>query len=538
MKNLSITICLLFLVSIGNAQTTKALPRPKLVVGIVVDQMRWDYLYRYYDRYSTGGFKRLLHQGFSCENTMINYSPSYTAPGHAGIYTGSVPSIHGIAGNDWIDNQTGRHWYCVEDTNVVSIGGSKASGKMSPNNLLATTITDELRLATNFKSKVIGISIKDRGSILPAGHLGKAYWLDDSTGNLITSSYYSNELPEWVNQMNKRQLINTYMSKPWNTLYPLATYTQSLPDNNPYEGGYKKEQTPVFPYDFTNNKLKNFRKTPWGNTFTFEAARAAIEGEQLGSSSTDFLCISLSSTDYIGHQFGPNSVEIEDTYLRLDQELAAFLLYLDKTIGKNNYTIFLTADHGAAHNAQFLEDLPIPAGNESERKLANEMNDFLYAETGLKQIIRGMENYQLFINESLLVGTNFSKSLIKEKLKSWLLKRSHVAYVLDMEAIYEAPIPAVIKTKAINGYHRNRSGELLVINNPGWYYGYGKTGTTHSTWHPYDTHIPLLFYGWGIKKGTTYKTYHMEDIATTLAAILHIQMPNGCVGQVISEILK
>ncbi|HQE13072.1 MAG TPA: alkaline phosphatase family protein, partial [Flavipsychrobacter sp.] len=241
MKNLSFGISLLFLVFIGKAQTTSTLPRPKLVVGIVVDQMRWDYLYRYYDRYDKGGFKRLLHQGFSCENTMINYSPSYTAPGHAGIYTGSVPSVHGIAGNDWIDNQTGRHWYCVEDTNVVSIGGSKASGMMSPNNLLTTTITDELRLATNFKSKVVGISLKDRGSILPAGHLGKAYWLDDSTGNLITSSYYSNELPEWVNQLNKRQLINTYLNNPWTTLYPIATYTQSLPDNNPYESSNKKE---------------------------------------------------------------------------------------------------------------------------------------------------------------------------------------------------------------------------------------------------------------------------------------------------------
>jgi len=538
MKNLSFGISLLFLVVIGKAQPSSTLPRPKLVVGIVVDQMRWDYLYRYYDRYNNGGFKRLLHQGFSCENTMINYSPSYTAPGHAGIYTGSVPSVHGIAGNDWIDNQTGRHWYCVEDTNVVSIGGSKASGMMSPNNLLTTTITDELRLATNFKSKVIGISLKDRGSILPAGHLGKAYWLDDSTGNLITSSYYSNELPEWVNQLNKRQLINTYLNNPWTTLYPIATYTQSLPDNNPYEGSYKKEQAPIFPHDVTNNKLRNFRKTPWGNTYTLEAARAAIEGEQLGTSTTDFLCISLSSTDYIGHQFGPNSAEIEDTYLRLDQELAAFLLYLDKKIGKKNYTLFLTADHGAAHNAQFLEDLHIPAGNESERKLANDMNDFLFAETGIKPIIRGMENYQLFINESLLVGTKFSKALIKEKLKTWLLKRPHVAYVLDMETIHEAPIPAIIKTKAINGYHRNRSGELLVINNPGWYYGYGKTGTTHSTWHPYDTHIPLIFYGWGVQKGTTHKTYYMEDIATTLSALLHIQMPNGCVGQVITEVVK
>ncbi len=536
MKKYVFLALVLFLSLKLKAQTP--IERPKLVVGIVIDQMRWDYLYRYYDRYEEDGFKRLIRQGFSCENTFINYLPSYTAPGHACIYTGSVPSVHGIAGNDWIDNATGRHWYCVEDTLVQPIGGSAKAGKMSPNNLLATTLTDELRLATNFQSKVIGIALKDRGSILPAGHLGKAYWYDDSTGNMITSSFYEEKLPKWVQDFNLRNLPAHYLQQPWETLYPIESYTQSLPDNNPYEPVRKKESAPVFPHHYDAGDLGNLRKIPSGNTYTLEAAIAAIQGERLGKNGTDFLCISLSSTDYIGHYYTPNSVEAEDTYLRLDKDLAAFFLYLDWTLGADNYLVFLSADHGAAHNSEFLKDQKIPAGNQSEAKLGKELNKYLKTKFNHGDLVRGIENYQVVLHEQNRTAHKVDREELKSEIKKWLYGQAHTAYVIDLENACEEAVPALIREKAIHGYNRRRSGSLLIINDPGWYYGYAKTGTTHSTWHPYDTHIPLLFYGWNIPKGATNKTYNMEDIAATLAALLHIQMPNGCIGKVITEVVR
>ncbi|RYZ53012.1 MAG: alkaline phosphatase family protein, partial [Sphingobacteriales bacterium] len=313
--------------------------RPKLVVGLVVDQMRWDYLYKFYDRYGNDGFRRLMRDGFNCEQTFINYIPSYTAPGHTCVYTGSVPAIHGIAGNEWFDNHTGKYWYCTEDTAVLPVGGSRLAGRMSPRNLLTSTVTDELRLATNFGSRVFGIAMKDRGSILPAGHLGAAYWYDDSTGNFISSTYYSESLPGWLEQFNNRRLADSFLSKDWHPLYPAATYRQSLPDNNRYEGLFPGEVTPVFPHSINRkNGYGMLRRIPAGNTMTLDAARSCLRGEQLGKGKfTDFLCISLSSTDYIGHQYAPDAMEVEDTYLRLDRELASLLKFLDEHVGKGQY---------------------------------------------------------------------------------------------------------------------------------------------------------------------------------------------------------
>ncbi len=348
-----------------DAQATagsNVIQRPKLVVGIVVDQMRWDYLYRYYDRYEPdGGFKRLLNQGFSCENTFIPYTPTVTACGHTSIYTGSVPAIDGITGNEWWDYNTSQFVYCTEDDNVKAVGGNTDAGKMSPHNLLVTTIGDELRLATNFRNKVIGIALKDRAAILPAGHSANAaYWYDEKTGDWITSSYYINDLPKWVKDLNAKKLVDSYYAQNWNTLYPLNTYLQSEPGKG-------------FPHNLSQFAGKNYgvlAATPYGNTFTFEMAKAAITGEQLGTdSSSDLLAISISSPDYIGHTFGPNSAEQEDDYLRLDKDLGDFFRFLDKQIGKGKYLVFLSADHGVAHVPAFLKEHKIPAGNVDDQKI-------------------------------------------------------------------------------------------------------------------------------------------------------------------------
>ena len=521
--------------------TSNELQTPKLIVGLVIDQMRWDYLFRYANRYGNGGFKRLLSQGFSCNNTQIDYIPTVTAAGHTGIYTGSVPSLTGITGNDWINQTTGNPVYCTADSSVKTVGSSSAAGQMSPRNLWSTTITDELKLSTNFRSKIIGIALKDRGAILPAGHSANAaYWFDDATGNWITSTYYMNQLPNWVNDFNNQKSAYKYIRQDWQTLYDISTYIQSEADDNTHEGIFKGEQSPVFPHlapkDLGYGAL---RTSPWGNTLTLDFAKKAILEERLGNTTiTDFLAVSLSSTDYIGHQFGPNSVEIEDTYLRLDKELANFLTFLDTQMGKNNYTLFLTADHGAAHNPAFLTDHKIPAGLFAGSAILKELNTKLKKEFAIDNLILSLNNYQVNFNNIALEASTIDKENLKKFCINYLQKQDGVSYAIDMEKISEASIPNSLKQKIINGYNHERSGEIQIILKPGYFQGYGKTGTTHGTWNPYDTHIPLIFMGWGIKQGSTFNPTKMSDIAPTLAALLQIQAPNANIGEPIEESFK
>ncbi len=522
------------------------LNRPKLVVGIVVDQMRWDYLYRYYDRYSNTGFKRMLNEGFTCENTMLNYVPSYTAIGHSTIYTGSVPAIHGIAGNDFIVQATGQSLYCTQDDNVQSVGTkdkNATAGKMSPFNLKASTVTDELKLATNFRSKVVGVSIKDRGSILPAGHAANAaYWFDGESGNWITSTWYMTDLPKWLKDFNNKDMAKKYLDQNWNTLYPIDTYVQSTNDDNIYEETYKGIDKVKFPIKTSDLVKKNglglIRSTPYGNTLTLDVAKLVIENEQMGNNQvTDFLAVSLSSPDYIGHQFGPNSVKVEDNYLRLDKDLSNFFAYLDQKVGKGNYTVFLTADHGGAHNGQFLKDNKIPAGNWNTKTINEGLNKFLSGKFGADNLVLSLNNYQVNYNYKQISSSTDMDDL-REATIQYMQKVEGVAYVVETAKVSEATIPAVIKEKIVNGYNRDLCGEIQIILKPGWYSDSDLKGATHGTWNPYDAHIPLVFMGWGIKHGSSNTEVYMTDIAPTVAALLHIQMPNGAIGKPIIDLRK
>ena len=518
--------------------------RPKIVVGIVVDQMRWDFLYRYYDRYSeNGGFKRLLNQGFSCENTMIPYAPTVTACGHASIYTGSVPAINGIIGNGWWDNKLDNSVYCTQDDSVKTVGSSTTQGQMSPVNMLTTSICDELRLATNFKNKVIGVALKDRGSILPAGHSANAaYWYDNKTGDWITSTYYMNDLPKWVKDFNAKKLVDKYYEEGWSTLYPLDTYQQSTGDNTPYENKPFGAGT-NFPYNlkkFAGTKSYGYIPvTPHGNTFTFEMAKAALEAEQLGKDSvTDFLAISLSTPDYIGHSFGPNSVEAEDGFLRLDKSLGEFLNFLNEKVGEGQYLVFLSADHGAAHVPGFLKEHHIPAGNVDVEGLYLGLNKSLKEKFGVDELVVEISNYQVYLNHKSI---NTSKLNNKEILQ-WALNYAStypgVENTFELAALASTTLTATVKEMITNGYNTGRSGDIQLIFQPQWIEGFKGGGTTHGLWNPYDAHIPLLWYGWNIKPGKLNRQTYMTDIAPTLAAMLHIQMPNGSIGHVIEEVIK
>lgn len=548
-KTFMLFITLGCLCGVANAQkksktTANANPatvdRPKLVIGLVVDQMRWDYLYRYYNRYSNGGFKRLINEGFSAENTFIPYTPTYTACGHTSIYTGSVPAINGIIGNDWYDPQLKRDVYCAEDTTVSTVGSNTRAGLMSPKNMLTSTITDELRLATNFQGKVIGISLKDRGSILPAGHAANAaYWYDGQTGDWITSSYYMKQLPTWMQDYNKMKLADKFFAKNWNTLYPIETYTQSTADNKDYEGKARGEQTPTFPHPLKLYAGKNYemiKSTPYGNTLTLDLAKLAILSEDLGKDDiTDFLAVSCSSTDYVGHQYGPNSIEAEDTYLRLDKDLEEFFNYLDKSVGKGNYLLFLSADHGAAHVPGFMAENKIPAGLFDSGKMVSDLNTYLESQFKIKKPIIAALNNQLNFDHYNKDFKSVDFTAMKAATIEYLKTINGVVDAVDLARISESTLPEPMKTAITNGYNAKRSGDIYYILEPNWFSG-GKTGTTHGAWNPYDSHIPLVFMGWNVKPGKSNKTHHMTDIAATLAAMLHIQMPNGCVGEPITEL--
>ena len=516
---------------------TVAIERPKLVVGIVVDQMRWDYLYRYQKRYTDGGFKRLLGEGFSCENTMIPYVPSVTAIGHTCIYTGSVPSIHGIAGNNFV--KEGKKAYCTDDDSVKPVGTTSEAALMSPRNLWVSTIGDEMKIASNGRAKVVGVALKDRASILPAGHNPNgAFWFDDQTGCFITSSYYMDHLPKWVEAFNGKRLPEQYLSQKWNTLYPKNTYTESTIDENEYENGIREGVKATLPLNLPELYKKYgygiIRNTPFGNSLTLDMAKAAIDGEQLGADDeTDLLAVSCSSTDYIGHQVGTHAIETEDTYLRLDKAIADFLAYLDSKVGKGNYLVFLSADHGAMNNAAFLQDRRIPAGSWNASATAKKLNQVLakeYPEAG--DIVKTVMNYQVFFNRDVIKSKQLDFDNIKQTVVNVLKEDPSVLYACDMAKASTESIPEEVKFRIINGYNRERSGDVVIILKPN-FYAHGMKGTDHGAWNSYDTHIPLVFMGWGIKHGATTKQTFMTDIAPTIAAMLHVQAPNGCVGKAI-----
>ncbi len=517
--------------------------KPKLVVGIVVDQMRYDYLTRYWDRYSDDGFKKLINNGFNCKNAHYNYMPTYTGPGHASIYTGTTPENHGIISNTWFDKKTNNYTYCTSDTNYHTLGSSSYYGKMSPSKMFTTTITDELKLATNHKGKTIGISIKDRGAILPAGHKADAaYWFEGgNTGKWISSSYYMNKLPKWLDEINANKPAEKYLKKKWETLYPISSYTNSINDNNPYEATFYTEENPVFPHNLpalrdSNNNYSLIKSTPFGNTILKDLAIAIVQNEKLGIDEyTDFLAVSFSSPDYIGHQYGPMSVEIEDTYLRLDKDLADFINYLESKIGKENILIFLTADHGAVNVPQYLIDNKIPGGYFDEAKFEESLKTYIKQELKSDSIIKNVSNYQVFLEDNIPTA---KKLYIENMIANFILKQEGIAKVITSTSLNSTEFTDRILSSVQRGFNQTRSGDILFVLKSGWIPSTSKKGTTHGSPYHYDTHVPLLWYGGNIETGETDKPVVIPDIAATVAALLGIQTPSACTGQPIKNLIK
>ncbi|WP_417886479.1 alkaline phosphatase PafA [Zunongwangia sp.] len=538
-------VCLVCCVVLGITAKAQKVKNPndnaKLVVGIVVDQMRYDYLNKFWDKYSEGGFKRLIKEGFNFKNNHFNYAPTYTGPGHTSVWTGTSPMNHGIIANNWYNKFEKRSVYCAQDDNVNSVGTITDAGKMSPHRVQATTLTDQNRLHTQFRGKTIGVSIKDRASILPAGHTANAaYWYSGGEdGKFITSTYYMEELPKWVQKFNNSGKVKSYL-KEWNTLYDIDSYIESGIDNNDFENGYEGKDKATFPYNLKKLSKKNghysiIPETPYGDDLTLDFAIAAIEGEDLGADEdTDILTLSFSSTDKVGHNFGVNSKEVEDTYLRLDKNLADLLTYLDDKVGKGNYTIFLTADHGGGHVGGYLESVGIPTGIIDYDKFEKELLAFNEKQFGSSSIIENVSNGQFFLNYDYMAKENLDPATVETKIKHFLLQQEGIYKVFTRHELditnYSNGIGYIIQ----NGFNQKRSGDIMIVLQPG--NGY-EEGSTHGSVFNYDTHTPLLFFGKGVPHGETYQRSEIIDIAPTMAAILGIEYPNATTGKPLSIML-
>lgn len=530
-------------VSLISFYCTSAQQKPKLVVGIIVDQMRQEYLYRFSDKFGDDGFKRLINEGYMFKNAHFNYVPTYTGPGHTSVYTGSTPAIHGIIANDWYAKSIKKHIYCAFDSTEFTVGSSSNRGMMSPRNMLTTTITDELKLATQRRAKTIGISIKDRGAVFPAGHLGEAYWYDTETGNFITSTYYKEALPGWLNEFNDRQLAKKYLSGKWEPVNDISAYIESGTDDNAYEGNFYGEGVALGKgYKLNKKDFGQIPPTPFGNDLLKDMALATVQGEELGQGTeTDFLAISFSSTDYVGHRFGPNSVEVEDTYIRLDKNIADILDALDQQVGEGNYMVFLTADHAVSDVPQYFMDNKIPSGY-FVHDLKKELTDMLTEKYGEAEWVENVSNMQVFLNHKAIRQKEVDLHDIQEQVAHYLMRLEGMKEVYPAYVIHNMDYSTGgIKGLLIRGYNQKRSGDVLYALEPNWLHAgksEGNTGTTHGSSYNYDTHVPMLFYGGGIKHGSSVQYHPITDIAPTVAMILEIMLPNGATGQPVLEIFE
>lgn len=517
--------------------------QPKLVVGIVVDQMRMDYIYRYWDKFGEEGFKTLVNEGYLCKNTHFDYIPTKTGPGHASVYTGTAPMNHGIIANDWYDRKTNSEVYCASDPSVNPVGCDTDAGRMSPHRMLAPSLGDAIRISNNFKGKSIGISIKDRGAILPAGHSANAaYWMDYQSGNFVSSSYYMQALPNWVQDFNKAKHADNMAKTPWTTLYPIETYTESTADDTPYERVYNENGKPVFPYDIAGLIKKKgyyaFASSPYGNTILRMLAEETLKNEQLGKDEhLDLLAVSFSSPDIIGHAFGPQAIEVEDTYLRLDQDIAALIKTLNAEVGKDNYLLFLTADHAAAQVPAYMRDNRIPMSYFNTDGFVEGLNNTLNSKLGAGEWVLSFSNEQIFINHSLRKERGVSLDAVLEIIYDFALDFEGVAQVYD-RSMLGAPVPQNdFAMRAKNGWNQQRSGDVMIQFLPGWL-DYGHQGTTHGSSYNYDTHVPLLFYGFSVPHGSLAEPVAITQIAGTVSILSSIAFPHLANHLVIEELVE
>jgi len=516
------------------SSANKNLEKPKLVVAIVVDQMRYDFLENLSYRFSENGFNRLINEGYNCKNNFYNYVPTVTGPGHSSVSTGSTPMTHGIVGNNWYDREQNKSVYCTDDGSYDNIGGDDYSGNKSPNNLLVETFAD-INKSYNKDAKTVSVAIKDRGSILMGGkNADAAYWYyGKERAQWITSTYYMQKLPFWVENFNMEDNLEKYLEE-WVPLYDISTYDNYEIDNNNFEKLFKGKDDSAFPYD-TKSLMKHndcfdmIKETPYGNQMTTDFAIEAIINEDLGKRGvTDVITIGYSSTDYVGHSFGVASVETQDTYIRLDKEIEKLLLFLDNELGENQYTLFLTGDHGVLEIPAFLTNSGIDAKAVSENELALNVVTQLKKVFGVevKDLISNVDNSQIYLNDTGISSLGLEKNKVMNEIIKILKSFDFISNAYSSDYIINSKNLDGYEKLIQNGFHEKRSGDIALILEPNVIFYDGK-GTTHGSGYNYDTHVPLIFFGLGIKNGETEKITEIPDIAPTISKLLGQRMKNS-----------
>lgn len=516
--------------------------KPKLIIGIVVEEMREEYLYRYQKRFEEKGFNIFLNEGTKCPNTSCDYLYPQSGVSHATISTGAFPSKHGIVSTTWFDRSQKKIINCIDDEQEITVGGWSNAGNASARNLMVTTIGDELKMSSAGKSKVFSISMKNHSAIYLAGHnANAAYWFDKKTGNWISSTYYLNSLPAWVSDFNFKKAADLYIDRQWATIFPLHLYRESLPDDNKFETGFF-DHYKTFPYPLPElkkyeNDYSIMQCIPFGNTLTKDFAASLVINEELGKdNATDILFISFSPSDFLGNYFDPMSIEMQDLYVRLDMEIYNFINFIDNQIGNENVLYFLTSDHGRNYSQEYLKENKIPCGEYNYKTAYSLLQIYLRAIYGNGDWLSAYTNRQFYLNQKLIDEKNIKAYEIQKHSADILDDFEGVLRIFTSNDIEEGIAGNELSRKAANSYFNGRSGNMLVTLMAGWIDPTVENGS-HGTYE-YDSQVPLYWYGWKTPEQTINRAILLNDIAPTISEILKISAPSAASGTPIWEVIK
>ena len=547
-KSIIVLIFSIYLINNISGQGAYIPPeKPKLVIGIVVEQLRYDQIEKYRDRFTENGMRRLLNEGTYFKNASYNYMLTQAAPAHATIATGTEPSFHGITSDSWYLPLRNEMLYCTQDNTVGPVGGSFESGLHSPVNLLSSTFSDELEMSTNGRAKVFSVGLKESSAILSAGHSAKGvYWYDNTTGSWMSSKWYGDSLAAWVNDFNALRLSDSYLNNTWTLLKQKEDYADCLPDSNKYELGFNGLN--YFPYDLKKlssrgliNARRDYsilRETPFGNSFTCDFAIRLLKEEKLGKDDvTDFLAVSFSATDNIGHRFGPSSVEIADAIMRLDRDIEKLLNYLNDSIGKKNYLLYFTSAHGVSEIPSVLEKNRVPTGYFKQTQALQLLKSYLNAVYGQGDWVKGYYEKQVFLNRVLIEDAKIPLEDIQKKVARFLVQFTGVASAYPYTAFEANDFSNGHLKRIVNSFSPQRSGDVIITLNPGWVEK-GDYVTNHNSPYEYDSHVPLIWYGWTVNRSSVTRKVSIADIAPTLSSLCNVPFPNACTGEPLLELMR
>ncbi len=519
--------------------------KPKLVVGITVSGMRYDYLSVYWDKFGDEGIKKMATTGANCKNARYNHLITEPSVGYATIATGAKPSAHGIVSDFWYERLTNQVAYSLDDPEQTTIAGPYGTGQFSPRALHSRTISDELRVISRFKSKSIGISMDPQAAVLMAGHTANAaYWINPSTASWMTSSYYMDSLPQWVKDFNEKDYRDIYLDRTWETLLPISEYSESMLDNNPYETGFEGQIT--YPYDLARISTQNrserdysvLMSTPWGNTFTKDLAIAAIVNEELGQRGvSDIIHIGFNATKYLANNYSTWSVEMQDTYLRLDQDIAHLLGFLDDQLGLENVVVYLTAENALADDPRTLKESRIPSGFFNYRTSISLLKSYLNAIYGQGDWVTFYYAQQIYLNHQLIEDSRLSLEEVQDRVARFMIQMGGVSNALQAYVLQRNNFTDGVFERIQNSYYQKRSGDVIIHLTPGWveHSSVGRNGFAEFKFGP---HVPLIFYGWKVSRVTIPEKVSLTDIAATIGYFLEISMPENASGKVISDLVK